>query len=152
MPNSITIKGLDKLTRKLKSFEDMKKVIPALEAGANHIEGVVKEYPDSTEANTPGQARWYERGYGPRWLRKDGSWGGSKTSEVLGKQWAVKSKNKGLTWIIGNPVSYGKYVHGEEQASFHGPRGWKKIEDVAKEESDTILKFVKDRVDKILAG
>ena len=66
MPNSITIKGLDKLTRKLKSFEDMKKVIPALEAGANHIEGVVKEYPDSTEANTPGQARWYERGYGPR--------------------------------------------------------------------------------------
>ena len=153
MADRVEIKGMDKLLRKLKSFEDMKKVIPGLEAGANHIEGVVKEYAPKSEANTPGRAGgWYERGYGPKWLRKDGTWGGRKTSERLREQWAVTSKNRGLTWIIGNSVSYAKYVHGDEQAGFHAARGWKTIYDVARDESDTVLKFVKDRVDKILEG
>jgi len=154
MPDFVEIRGLDELSRKLDSFKELKQLIPALEASAEHIEGVVKEYAPDSEANMPAGpgSRWYQRGYGPRWMRKDGSWGGRKTSEVLRAQWSVRSKNRGLTWVIGNRVSYGKYVHGDEQAWFHKQRGWKTIYDVVKEESDTILKFVKDRVDKILAG
>lgn len=154
MPDYVEIRGLDELTRRLDSFKDLKKVIPALEAGANHLEGVVKEYAPKSEANKPGGpgSRWYQRGFGPRWARKDGTWGGRKTSEVLRSRWAVQSKNHGLTWIIGNNATYAKYVHGEEQAHFHKDRGWKTIFDVVKQESDTVLNFVKDRVDRILAG
>lgn len=154
MPDYVEIRGLDELTRRLDSFKDLKKVIPALEASARHIEGVVKEYAPETAANKEGGpgSRWYQRGFGPKWKVKSGEIHGRKTSETLGRKWTVQSKNHGLTQIIGNNVSYAKYVHGEEQAHFHADRGWKTIFDVVKQESDTVLNFVKDRVDKILSG
>ena len=115
-----TIKGMKKLTRKLDTLAKLKGAKRGLKAGAVHVKGKIAQYPPSTTANSPGNptGRWYERGYGPRWLRKrKGGVGGRKTSETLGRKWATRSLNSGLTQMIGNNASYAEFVHdAEEQA------------------------------------
>lgn len=151
MPNRIEIKGLDKTLRKLSHPAHVAAAKRGLQAGAVHIKGTVDEYPPATEANSPGQPRWYERGYGPRWRRKSGGIGGRKSSETLGRKWTVASRNAGLTQIVGNAVSYGPFVQDEDrQASFHKRRGWGTIQKAAKEESGPVLRFVKAEIDKVL--
>jgi len=151
MPSSsVTIKGLDKLQDKLTSVAALRGAKNALKAGALHIKGKVDTYPKSTSANSPSQQRWYERGYGPRWKRRDGSVGGRKTSETLGRRWTIASEASGLRQVIGNNVSYGIYVQGEKQAHFHADRGWQTTEQVAEQEEATVVAFVQAEVDKAI--
>ena len=89
---------------------------------ANELKRTMSDYPPATAANVPNH-RWYQRGYGPRWSRKDGGIGGRATSEQLGQRWAVARKRWGA--IVGSPVSYSPPVqHHKEQARFHRARGW----------------------------
>ena len=153
MPSSVTIKGLDKLLRKLDNVASLSAARNALRAGALHIKGKVDTYPPSTIANSPSNptGRWYERGFGPRWVRKrTGGIGGSKTSETLGRKWTTASEAGGLRQVIGNNVSYGEYVQGEKQASFHRSRGWKTVEDIAEQEAETVVRFVQSEIEKAL--
>ena len=150
-----TIKGMNKLLRKLDSIEKMRGAKRGLKSGALHVKGKISEYAPSTAANTPGNptGRWYERGYGPRWSRKDGSWGGRKTSETLSKRWTTAERAGGLQQVLGNNASYAPYVHdAEEQAGFHGDRGWKTDEQVLREEGDEVLQFIQKEVEKELGG
>ncbi|KKW13404.1 MAG: hypothetical protein UY48_C0001G0025 [Candidatus Gottesmanbacteria bacterium GW2011_GWB1_49_7] len=145
-------RGIGKLLRKLDSLEGMAIAVRALRAGALHVKGKIARYPPSSIANSPGQRRWYERGYGPRWRRRDNSIGGSKTSETLGRRWTIGERSSGFQQVIGNNVSYGPYVQSEEkQARFHRARGWLTDEKVIDQEEKTILKFIKDEIDKALA-
>jgi hypothetical protein len=151
-----TIKGMDELIRKIDTVTKMKGAKRGLKAGAEHIEGTIKEYPRKTMANNPDNptGRWYERGYGPRWKRKRKQGiGGRKTSETLRAQWSTKSRAGGLQQVIGNSASYSKYVHSEEdQAGFHGDRGWKTDEQVLDSEGDKVLNFIKHEIEKELSG
>ena len=152
MPEAVTIKGLPELARKLDNLQDLKKLVPALKASASHIKGTVNVYPPATLANSETRPRWYQRNYGPRWRRKDGTIGGRKTSENLKHKWTTKDRDRGLTWIVGNNVSYGEYVQDRgKQARWHKRNKWKTIQDVAEQEADTVVKFIKAEVDKILA-
>jgi hypothetical protein len=156
-----TIKGMDELVRKLDTIAKLKGAKRGLKAGAVHVRGKISRYPPSTMANSPTNptGRWYERSYGPRWLRKrSGSIGGRKTSERLDAKWAQRSRDKGLTQVIGNNASYAPWVHASEevggkgpQASFHGDRGWKTDEQVLKSEGDEVLQFIQREVEKELA-
>ena len=161
MTSSIT--GDAELRRKLAKLQDMSQIYPALMAGGVHVAGKLKEYPPSTAANVPrtvaGSGKvlsWYERGYGTRWLRKDGSMGGNKTSETLGKKWTMQGSG-GDKVIIGNNVSYGPWVQGSVKVGGVGPQasalreiGWKTTDTVASEEAEVVLNMVKKEVDKIL--
>ena len=157
MTSSIT--GDAELRRKLAKLQDMSQIYPALMQGGVHVADKLKEYPPSTAANVPrtvaGSGRvlsWYERGYGTRWLRKDGSMGGRQTSETLGKKWTMQGSG-GDKVIIGNNVSYGPYVQGpSEQAKALREIGWKTTDTVASEEAEVVLNMVKKEVDKILMG
>jgi len=119
MTTAVRIEGLDKLMGKLERLKDLQPVKTALKAAAEHVKGKIAQYPPATSANSPAQRRWYERGYGPRWRRADGSIGGRKTSETLGKKWTTRATSGGLGQIVGNNVSYGPFVQGDQQASFH---------------------------------
>ena len=109
------------LERALKA--DMQKVVKRASLPiAELVKGTVAPYQPATEANLPNH-RWYERGYGPRWSRKDGSIGGSRTSEMLKRSWGVGRKRWGA--IVGSRASYSPVVHHyKEQARFHKARGW----------------------------
>ena len=151
MPSSITIKGLDKLLRKLDNVASLSAAKNALRAGALHIKGKVDTYPPSTIANSPSNptGRWYERGYGPKWVSKrTGVVSGYETSETLGRRWTTASEAGGLRQVVGNATSYGEVVQSKEkQARFHASRGWKTIEQVVEEESDTVVRFVQAEID-----
>ena len=148
-----TIKGMNKLLRKLDTVAKMKGAKRGLKSGAVHIMGTIKEYAPKTQANIqPSHGRWYERGWGTRYKRLDGAVTGKKTSETLGRKWATKSRAGGLQQVIGNNASYAQFVHdAEEQAKFHGARGWLTDEQVLKSEGDEVLQFIQREVEKELS-
>jgi hypothetical protein len=64
------IKGMDELIRKLDTIAKLKGAKRGLKAGAEHIEGVMKEYAPKSQANVPkAHGRWYERGWGSKYRR-----------------------------------------------------------------------------------
>jgi hypothetical protein len=126
VPYSITITGLKEAQRLLGANFDSA-MQSATKAIALQVENEIAPYPPATEANSPGnpKGKWYERGYGPRWQRKDGSVGGSKTSQMLGRRWGIRPFGR-IGTLVGNTATYAPFVHSQEdQAAFHGRRGWK---------------------------
>jgi hypothetical protein len=151
MTVTVVIEGIDAVLDKITTVEQMKGSQAVMQAVGLHIKGKIDKYPPATEANSPGDDRrsWYERGYGPKWRRKDGSVGGKKTSEMLGRRWTVNASSSQV--VIGNNVSYGPYVQDEEhQADFHKRRGWKTAQQVAKDEEPTVKAFVEAYLEKML--
>lgn len=125
MSYGIQIKGLKEAQAKL--GVNFKPVIQAAtKAVAYEVQGKIAPYPPATIANSPSnpKGRWYERGYGPRWKVKSGDVHGRKTSETLGRRWAVAALQGG-GHKIGNIASYAKFLHSErDQATWAGVRGW----------------------------
>lgn len=132
---TIQIEGLEALQRKL--GRDITPEVRGFTAAvAKDIEGRIAPYAPATSANWPvynigphhkpnNYGRWYQRGYGPRWSRKDGSIGGTKSSEMMNRQWSIRPIGQ---WgqVIGNRASYANWVHAAvDQAGFHKARGWK---------------------------
>jgi hypothetical protein len=144
---SVKITGIQEIAKKFEKMDGLVYLVHSMKAAASHVKGKTQAYPPSTEANIPFQRRWYERGYGSKWMLRDGSVAGSKTSKMLNRSWTIKEEKKGLTQIIGTAVSYAPYVHDKDkQAPFHANHGWKTVQTVAKEETPTILDFLKKRL------
>lgn len=143
----IEVKGLDKLEAGLQKFphEIAKYLQQAGDESAKRV--ILKEkglqlYPPATEANAP-PVPYYVRGRGTQTAS-----GNKYNSERLGTQWYVEPE--GLGTRIGNRASYAKWVHGEEQAHFMAPKGWRKLLEVAEEKRDKITKVYQAWVDKLI--
>jgi hypothetical protein len=65
---------------------------------------------------------------------------------MLGKSWAIKYNQSKFEAIVGNDTSYGPFVQGAEQASFHKRRKWKTVDTVAKEETKRVQEYVFEAV------
>ena len=123
MAFSISVKGLDKVQKRL-GVNLSPAIRSATRAIAEEIKDKVAPYPPATAANSPSNRRWYERGYGPRWRVKDGAVHGRKSSQTLGRRWAVGSKGS-VGAVVGNPVSYAPFLHAKvRQAKWAGQRQW----------------------------
>lgn len=138
---SITVKGIDKIIRNLQA--DPKKAISAgLKAVATELQTIIQVYPPETIANSPENPRgqWYQRGYGVRWKKKDGTVGGKPTSGQLKKRWHIKNQSATSVLLYNQASEYGRgtdwysgYVHAsEKQAGFHAKRRWITDETAAK--------------------
>lgn len=154
MSVTIEIEGLERLQGKLRRVESGQYLRAVLQAAAIDIKGYMAWYPPASEANDPQRSRWYERGYGPRWRRRDGQIGGYKTSEMLDKKWAAarpRIDTKGLTARVGVRVSYAPYVQSaERQAWFHTVRGWRTDEQAVRERGPHVIRLVQAAVRRIL--
>ena len=145
MSITVQLSGLDEILRNIDSVAKLEGLQAAMLASGAHVKAKVDKYPRATEANSPDQKRWYERGYGPRWRRKDGSMGGRKTSEMLNRSWSIALRDSGNTLVVGSHASYSPYVHDrDKQAEFHKRRGWITIQAVGEQEAPVIIKFVAD--------
>ncbi len=125
MPYAITITGLDSV-RRLLGTDYGPAIASATQAIALQVQGEIAPYPPATEANSPGNeaGKWDERGYGSHWRRKDGSVGGSKTSQMLGRQWLIRAQGRTGQAVV-NRATYANFVHAAaDQARFHARRGW----------------------------
>ena len=166
MTTTIEIKGLNKLLRALDPQKARRGMTTAMHGAVNIVRHDLKSYPPVTEANQPrtfnsayslsgarssiktrrtfarAANRWYQRGYGTKWARKDGSIGGRMTSEKLGSQWAqrVNQTPRGIEGIVGNRASYARAVQDEErQASFHKARGWPTVQGTLRRREGQIM-------------
>lgn len=152
---TIQVKGLDELLRKFGYIPPGVKA--AIKAGTEHVMGKAKIYPPSTNANQPKSYQkgawntWYERNWGSKWALKDGGWHGHKSSEGLKHRWTMKMENNGLKGVIGNNVTYGKYVQGpDDQADAMKSIGWKTTDEIVDEEKDTVTRFIQSKIDEAL--
>ena len=159
MATTISIKGLDKLERKLGAIRPA--MVRGIKASTQHIHGLMKVYPPQTAANQPKEYEkgrwntWYERSWGPKWALAGGGWHGKKISENLKASWTMKVINSGLTGIIGNDTSYGPYVQGgsdapHKQTDVMRGIGWKNTDEVAAEEAPRVMKLIQGEIEKEL--
>lgn len=142
----IEVRGMDELMRKMDKFPaEIKQTMEA--AGREAAEEVLKtdglrKYPPTTAANAP-PAPYYIRGRGMQYMT-----GNTGSSEKLGTQWTVEPK--GFKTTIANRASYAKWVHGEQQAHFMAPKGWRKLVEVGKEKTTEITRIYNLWVERLL--
>jgi len=118
-------------------------------AVGEQIRGRIAVYPAQRAPTNPNH--WYERGYGSKWRRKDGSVKGRATSEQLGQKWTVAARGDGA--VVGNPASYAPFVQSEdEQAAAHAATGWVTDEQAVEAvmESGVVEQIVVDAVVKAM--
>jgi len=148
---TIAVEGIDAIKRKLEGVHQA--AVSGIHASAVYVQGVAKKYPAATEANEAGPypKRWYKRGTDPYWALKDGGAHFRKTSETLNRKWTVKYFNGNLSAEVGNNVSYGPYVMGDnDQAPYHKAHGWKTTGQIVKETAAKIQQFIRDAITKAL--
>lgn len=151
MATTIKIEGIEQLSKKLDRLQRPAYLQGVLEVASRDIYGKTSQYPPSTEANSPNNSsgRWYERGYGQRWVNPDGSSGGTKTSQTLSKKWSIKVEKAKAT--IANAATYAIYLHSrDKQVAWAKERGWLAIEDVAEQEIDNIEQKLQQVVEDML--
>ena len=104
-----------------------------LNNGAAKIYTFMRTYPPQSEANAPkAHGRWYKRGTGTMYARKDGGITVRRTSQMLNRRWSMRRTftNTLAEVVIGNSASYVRFVHdARKQARFHGRRGWRTAQD-----------------------
>ncbi len=148
MSIKISIDGLDKLQRKLgnASNELADTMHAAGEETAKELLGTtgLQKYPPATAANQP-PPPFYIRGRG---MQRSPTVNDGR-SERLGTRWVV-SRWQRLGVKIVNAASYAPFVHGKEQARNMGDKGWRKLEDVAKDKRDKIRDIYQAWVDRLL--
>jgi hypothetical protein len=170
MPEYVQYDGLEELLNALAESPEVAVDIfsRVLDKATLAIEGRVRPYPPATYANQPrswtsgGDNRWYERGYGPKWVRKDGSINGRKTSRFLGRQWTreISIYPNGVSQmgirgpvaeaIMGNSAPYVNYVQGRKQARFHAERGWVTLDDAVTQSDEDIQAAINDGADELM--
>lgn len=145
----IKVEGLDKLQEALRKFprqvgkylggagkETAKRVILPTEG--------LQKYPPATAANFP-PTPYYIRGRGTQYKSHN-----TLTSERLGTQWYERTTLQNYQTEVGNRSSYAKFVHGQEQARFMAPKGWRKLLEVAREKIVDIERTYNSWINRLL--
>jgi len=121
----VTVDGVEEIITKFRALAKMRAVRKMVRELTVEADNRIKPYPEKLNINKSWPSRWYERGYGPRWRRKDGSLGGRRTSETLGRRWSIKYRRGGLQGIVANNASYAHYVQSAAyQTKQHKRTGW----------------------------
>lgn len=129
-------------------------ITPALRNAALAIATAIRDriapYPPVPPRRNPN--RWYERGYGPRWRRRDGSIGGRRTSEQMDRRWDVRPYG-GTGAQVRNLASYSGYVQSAaRQTAQHRTTGWKTdqwgIDQVVRD--GTVERIVTQEIERVL--
>lgn len=135
---------------------------------AEILRGDLADYPPSTLANQPRGwntvysvhtqkpiNRWYERGYGTRWVVKSGDVRGKATSETLGRSWVAYIRETGTRGgskggyvaMLGTKATYSPYVHDEEQqAEVHKRNNWPTVQGVLQSRQRDLDQFLTQMV------
>ena len=149
---NIDIQGIEPLMAKLEQLRGMAWLRGVMTGALSDLKNWIAEYPPSSEANIPYQRRWYQRGYGTRWTRKDGSIGGRATSEQLGQRWTYRVDDNGRGGVVGNNASYAKWVQGPEQNRWHERRGWRTTQQAVTEQGPKVIDKIRAEITRLLRG
>lgn len=173
------VEGFDTLRAAFAQAPDL--ILPIAEEAIDNalraVYAVAEPYPPETIANSPQnpKGKWYERHFGPRWVRvrgldtstltkrsrvnvyeAAGLVGGRNTSEQLQLRWRLNKAEKtsdGIEGSLENTASYAAAVVGplDVQSAVMKEIGWKSIDDDLAESDDTIDAILHDMLDHVVA-
>ncbi len=135
--------------------------------GVLEVKDLASAYPVEGEYNKPGHTRrvriptkqgletrfisgWYQRGYGSRWLRNDGSYGGNNTSQRLQQSWQTEvQRTSEFTASAFTDVTYAPYLLDEEKprVRWAESHGWQSLDEIQEQYEPRFEKLVLDEVD-----
>ncbi len=152
----IHIDGMEQLLAKIKSLEELRPVAGRIKAAAAHVKGKLMQYPSARHGRQPfkteKQRRYFFYALNAGIIEVPYRRGQSPGSRNLKQSWAVAFYNEGLTAEIGNNAPYGPVVQGAaQQSQYHRDTGWQTDQDVAEQEMDTVVEYVKEGIDETLA-
>lgn len=144
---NIRIDGVERLEKRLGQIVARNVLNRSALAAAKHVKGKIARYPPQAAPTNPNS--WYQRGYGPRWRRADGTIGGKKTSENMGKQWTIDIDRAVSRATVGNKVTYVRWVQDKErQAPIHEKNNWLTAQDMLEKNKSRIVQFYRDEIIK----
>jgi hypothetical protein len=141
--------------------EELKKIIDDPQARKRILLEAVLELKDRAAAYPPegpwnqapgarGNNIWYQRQWGTRWLKKDGSFGGKNTSEKFQKSWktAVQQEDT-FTASAFTEVSYAPGLLDPAQLQpWAKTHGWQDVNEIAAGYQPRFVELVLAEIDK----
>lgn len=123
---AIRIEGAAELIARLERIQQLRKVKASMKMAGYLLAGKMKEYPPQAHIPNPliKSNERVRKGFFAR-LRKGEIGVPYSRTRKLGNSWTVRTRNSGLTAIIGNNTSYGQLVQSPEgQTRAHRQAGW----------------------------
>ena len=154
--SAIKIEGLDPLIKKLEKAGKLDALKTGLLEAGSHVKGKLgpSNYPPRKYLPQPFKTdksrRFFFAALRDGRIEVPYRRGQSPGSEDLGLKWTVKARKGGLQVVVGNNVSYGPIVQGDEQSGYMKAIGWKNTDQVAKEETAAVNKILAESIDKAL--
>ncbi len=141
------IEGLDELIAKIDNLRQLRRVKSSIQVAALYLRGIAATYPPATAANAPGSSpgdHWYQRGWGSKWVVRDGSVHGRQASENLGKSWTIRTTNGGFRAIVGTDTSYAPWLQDRErpQVIWARSRGWRTVQQIEEDELSNVTEYL----------
>ena len=113
-----------------------------LDKAGKALAALVSAYPPEGPWNknpgTRGDGRWYQRGFGSRWMRKGGSIGGTpyfsgiggnNNSQELQKSWKIEKRDEFTAAVFTN-VTYAPFLFDpDRRVSWANGHGWKDLDE-----------------------
>ncbi len=103
---------------------------------------------------TKGNNRWYQRKFGARYLRKNGTFGGSNTSENLQTSWQYTIGADNYSASVFTPVSYAPFLYvprsdpKPNQVYWANEHGWQDTNEIAEAFTPRFAELVEEEIDK----
>jgi hypothetical protein len=99
---------------------------------------------------TRGDNVWYQRGFGTRWLKQDGTYGGNNTSKNLQQSWRTEvQKRDEFSASAFTEVNYAPFLlDPEKRVRWAERHGWQSLDEIEKEYTPRFEKLILDEVDK----
>lgn len=153
MSDIISFEELIKELEKIIDNEESR--IRIMNLATEALKADVEIYPPEGAWNRPpgtnNDNRWYERGYGSRWLRNDGTMGGKFTSEKLNESWRRRTEEHGQKGIVYSEVSYAPFLYdAERRVSWAAAHGWKTQEQTLEEFSEKMEDIITKEIYRVL--
>ena len=137
-----------KITAIIDNPESRKRV---LTRASEELKKIMAIYPPPGIWNRPpgtrGDNRWYERGYGSRYMRANGSVGGKKTSQQLDKSWVSKADTDSAN--VYTEVTYAPFLLDPDQrVNWANAHGWVSVDKTVEQFENRFTEIVLDEIDK----
>jgi hypothetical protein len=101
------------------------------------------------EPGAQGNGVWYQRQFGSRWRRKNGTLNGRNTSQKLQKNWKVERVDAFNTSVY-TEVTYAPYLFDPaKRASWADSHGWKTLDEIADDYSPRFVELAGEMIDEI---
>ena len=123
----------------------------ALNKAGEQLKKIMAIYPPpgiwNRAPGTRGDNRWYERGYGSRWLTRGGQLGGVNNSQKLDRSWVSEKRDEFIQSVF-TGVTYAPFLLDPDQRVFWAlSHGWVSVDDTVKNFEEEFEKIVLDELD-----